>query len=267
MPEFMKEEVKDMHYIAAAKTDIGLIKQVNQDSLTVKIAKTPTGDIVLGVICDGMGGLKQGEVASGSVVTAFGEWFCQELSEMVEKEMTAERIRDILLDMIHQENEKIRKYGIQNGITLGTTVTVFLVVRDRYYVAHVGDCRLYEITNGVRQLTVDQTYVAREVALGRMTEMQAKTHKQRNVLLQCVGVNSQVEADFFSGEMKEDAVYLLCSDGFRHEVSEEEMYQFCSPECNRDSDCMQQNLEYLTEINKRRQERDNISAILIRSMG
>lgn len=54
----------EKHFIIAAKTDVGNCKQVNQDSFTAKVAKTAIGEIAFAVICDGMGGLEQGEVAS-----------------------------------------------------------------------------------------------------------------------------------------------------------------------------------------------------------
>lgn len=255
-----------MQYIATAQTDMGIARKVNQDSLTVKIAETVIGDIVFAVMCDGMGGLKLGEVASANVVTSFEEWFHKELPELVGMEMTEELIRGVFTDMIIRENDRIMRYGIQNGITLGTTLTAVLILHDKYYIAHVGDCRVYEITDEIRQITKDQTYVAREIALGHMTEVEAQKDNQRNVLLQCVGVNPDVTPDFYCGEVKANATYLLCSDGFRHEVTQEEIQHFCCPEHNMDEDSMKQNIEYLIEMNKSRQERDNISAVLIRGM-
>lgn len=255
-----------MQYWATAQTDIGIAKQVNQDSLTVKIAETPIGDIVLAVICDGMGGLKLGEVASASVITTFQDWFYRELSELIRNELSEELLREVFMDMVSRENEKIMLYGKQENITLGTTLTAALILRDKYYVIHVGDCRLYEISDELKQLTKDQTYVAREIELGRMTEAQAQVDNQRNVLLQCIGVNAKVEPVFFSGDVKKDATYLLCSDGFRHQITENEIYEFCCPNHNVDSISMQKNIQHLIEVNKSRQERDNISAILIRSM-
>ena len=65
----------ELHYTVAAQTDVGIFKDVNQDSMTVKVADTPYGEVAFAVICDGMGGLDQGEVASALVVRAFEEWF------------------------------------------------------------------------------------------------------------------------------------------------------------------------------------------------
>ena len=65
--------------MAAAQTDIGLVKQVNQDSLTVKVADTKLGEVSFAVICDGMGGLAKGELASAILVRAFEKWFYEQL--------------------------------------------------------------------------------------------------------------------------------------------------------------------------------------------
>lgn len=58
---------RNMHYLAIADTDIGNVKQTNQDSVLIKHGETEKGEILLAVICDGMGGLEKGELASTKV--------------------------------------------------------------------------------------------------------------------------------------------------------------------------------------------------------
>ena len=82
-----------IHYLAAAQTDIGLVKQVNQDRLTVKVIDTELGEVALAVICDGMGGLAKGELASAIVVRAFEKWFWEELPQKLRK-LNANMLRD-----------------------------------------------------------------------------------------------------------------------------------------------------------------------------
>ena len=113
------------------------------------------------------------------------------------------------------------------------------------------------------QLTKDQTYVQREIDMGRMTPEQAKTDPQRNVLLQCVGAGDYLEPDFYSGEVRTGENYMLCSDGFRHIITKQELYQYLNPHIADTPQKMQENMRYLTELNKRRKEQDNISVILI----
>lgn len=73
-----------MRFIGTAVTDVGNVKKVNQDSLTLKTAHSRWGDVCIAVICDGLGGLAQGEVASGNVVLAFDKWFNNEFLHSVE---------------------------------------------------------------------------------------------------------------------------------------------------------------------------------------
>ena len=68
-----------MHYLATADTDIGIVKQTNQDSVLIKHGEAKVGEILLAVICDGMGGLEKGELASATVIRAFSKWFDEEL--------------------------------------------------------------------------------------------------------------------------------------------------------------------------------------------
>lgn len=252
-----------MFFSGAAVTDIGIVKKVNQDSLMLKIANTSVGMACMAVVCDGLGGLEQGEVASGNVVIAFERWF-EEIFLKTKKQWNLDSIRDEWERLIYSMNQKIMDYGERQGVELGTTVTAFLAVGKSYYVIHVGDCRLYEIKDYTcRLLTKDQTVVAKEVERGLLTPEQALKDNRRNVLLQCIGVTQDISPEFMCGELKEQASYLICSDGFRHEVSQEEIYEKCQYNGKLSFQELEMNLKSLVELNKMRKERDNISAILI----
>ena len=141
-----------------------------------------------------------------------------------------------------------------------------MLTEQRYYIINVGDSGIYEITDCTKQLTEDQTVVAREVKYGRLTPEQAKRDPRKSVLLQCVGATKNVDPDFFFGTPVAGAVYLLCSDGFRHEISDDEMCRFFSASINTTPDLMAGHIRELIEINKQRGEKDNISAALIRTV-
>lgn len=193
-----------MNFIISATTDIGTTKKTNQDSLSMKVIRTPAGRMVFAVLCDGMGGLSSGEVASATVVKAFHEWVVKELPGLcMQTEIMDSEIKSQWEKIITQQNEKIKSYGARQGVRLGTTVVAMLLTQSRYYILNVGDSRAYEIKNGIRQLTADQTFVAREVACGNMTEEQAKMDERRNVLLQCVGASEEVYPDMFSVKCRE----------------------------------------------------------------
>ena len=261
----MKEWYRRMNFIISASTDIGNIKDTNQDSFGAKIISTKQGKMAFAVLCDGMGGLAKGEVASATVVTAFCNWAETRLSELCDTEITDNDIRNDWLKIVSDYNEKIKNYGKRSGISLGTTVTAILVTGRRYYIINVGDTRAYEIKDSVKVITKDQTVVAREVELGNITAEQAKTDSRRSVLLQCIGASDTVYPDMFFGEVSHNTVYMLCSDGFRHEISEQEIFQYLQPDVMVSTEGMKENMDRLIEINKQRQERDNITVLAIRT--
>ncbi len=254
-----------MNFIVSATTDIGLTKSTNQDSYNVRVFSTKQGKMVLAVLCDGMGGLAKGEVASASLVNAFCKWADYKLPILCESEIADSVIRSDWVGIATEYNEKIKSYAASSGTNMGTTLTAMLLTERRYYIINVGDTRAYEISDAVKVLTKDQTVVAREVELGNLTPEEAEQDSRRSVLLQCIGASDEVYPDMFFGETKVNVVYMLCSDGFRHEITEDEIYQYLNPNVMVDADRMKQNMDALIELNKQRQERDNISVVSIRT--
>lgn len=248
-----------------ANTDIGIVKKTNQDSLTVKVINTSQGKMSFAVLCDGMGGLDKGEVASATVIKAFEKWLMEDFSRICGSPLDDQIIRNQWCNIIENQNNSIKIYGKKQGVNLGTTVVAMLLTEERYYILNVGDSRAYEITSTLNQITTDQTFVAREIALGNMTPEQAALDPRKNVLLQCVGASDEVYPEMFYGETKKDAVYMLCSDGFRHEITPEEIYNKFAPQRLVNDTLMSQSAQELIELNKQRQERDNISVVLIRT--
>lgn len=254
-----------MNFIISANTDVGIEKSTNQDSLTSMVLNTPQGRMAFAVLCDGMGGLDKGEVASASVINAFRSWAINELPNLCNAPLEDSTIRSQWEAIVTEQNQSIKTYGARQGVRLGTTVVAMLLTQKRYYILNVGDSRAYELTGQLRQITNDQTFVAREIAMGHMTEDEAATDSRRSVLLQCVGASDEVYPDMFFGEVQHDAVYMLCSDGFRHEITPEEIYRQLQPDVLFDEYTMQQHCQSLIELNKQRQERDNISVSLVRT--
>lgn len=251
-----------MHFMAIADTDIGIIKDTNQDSVLIKHASTQSGEVLLAIVCDGMGGLAKGELASATVIRAFSEWFDNELT----KELSSFDIRVVggkIELMLKDLNVRILEYGKSTRISLGTTFSGILFVDNQYVIVHVGDTRIYHIGSSLNQLTEDQTVVAREISLGRMTIQQAKLDKRRNMLLQCIGASRVVTPQIIYGEIEKGA-YMLCSDGFRHEITENEIFESLNNRNLINKSVMHENARYLIDLVKSRKERDNISIVLIK---
>lgn len=254
----------NMRYIGSAATDVGIVKKTNQDSICLKVAETKSkGQVAMVAVCDGMGGLSKGELASATVIRHFSNWFDHVLPARLYKyswnALSAEFDKEI-----KSLNYKIIDYGRSLGANLGTTLSLLLIIEEKYMIAHVGDSRVYKISDKIDQLTEDQTYVAREIKLGNMTPQQAAVDPQRNMLLQCVGASSVVEPAFYYGNVEQGDVFVLCSDGFRHVVSDEEIYENLNFNSIPEFTQMNEGAKYLIELNKRRNERDNISVAVLK---
>jgi PPM family protein phosphatase len=250
-----------MAFLTAYHTDVGIKKKTNQDALLLKTAKTPKGPVGLFIVCDGMGGLSHGELASATVIRGMAEWFDAEMPRLALSESFEEEIYSEVESCIKQLNEKILNYGDRSNVKLGTTLTALLIVHNKYYIAQIGDSRAYSISSSLNQLTKDQTLVAREVARGNITEEQAKRDPRRNVLLQCVGATKEIEVVFSSGEIQANTVFMLCSDGFYHQITEEELAMNLSPETVKSDQQLKEKVVSLVELVKARKEVDNISVV------
>lgn len=253
-----------MRYLATADTDVGTTKNINQDSILIKHASTKKGEVLLAVICDGMGGLSKGELASATVIRAFSAWFDREMPyelENLDLRVIGCKWEQLLLQL----NSDIMVYSQKVGARLGTTFSGILFVDDIYLIVHVGDSRIYYLSStSTEQLTEDHTFVAREIRRGNMTPEQAKTDSRRNVLLQCIGASQIVAPQVLHGRVKR-GIYLVCSDGFRHEISEAELVGTLNASLMTDKARMHENARYLIDLVKSRGERDNISAVLIKA--
>lgn len=255
-----------MRFLSAAHTDVGISKKINQDAFCLKIAKTPGANIAFAVMCDGMGGLNNGEFASAVVVNAFSNWFENELPTVVGKTTDMNAILTRWNDIVQVQGQRLLEYGRQRGISLGTTLTAILIINNAYVSIHVGDSRLYKLNSAMQQLTKDQTVAAHEIEQNRMTVAEAKTDRRSSILLQCVGASKVIVPEVSSGTVEENDVFMLCSDGFRHLVSEEEMFGVIAPSLLTSEKVMKTSLVDLVELNKSREEKDNITAMLIKAI-
>lgn len=138
-----------MKFTLAAYTDAGIRKATNQDSVCLRRAQVaPTNEVLMAVVCDGMGGLEKGEVASGTCVSAFAAWFDQQLPRF--PEMCAnglEPIRDQWDELLHFIHQKLQDHSTAIRLPLGTTVAALFAYGNQFLVTNVGDTRVYSSRN------------------------------------------------------------------------------------------------------------------------
>lgn len=253
-----------MNFKIAAHTDIGIRKKTNQDSVLIKVARTDQGRVCLASVCDGMGGLAKGELASATLIRRLNRWFEDELPLMLEKGIDKPELEKNWTDLIYETSRAIAAFGRSIHVDMGTTMVLLLIVGHDYYIVNVGDSRIYMIRDELTRITKDQTFIQREMEEGRMTWEEAQVDPRRNVLLQCIGASEVIEPAFHYGTILPGTNFLLCSDGFRHVLSDEELYEYLSPFRLFNKQQMAENLKYLIDLAKYRKEVDNISAAIIR---
>lgn len=250
---------------SAAHTDVGIKKNINQDAVMLKVANSTCGRIAFAVICDGMGGLQQGEVASEMMCRDYEKWFQYELPSLLKTGLTRKAFQESLEKVTCRTDQVMKQYARLRRVQMGTTATLTLILENKYYIFHVGDTRVYQITgNDLRQLTTDHTYVQQQIQRGFMSERQAVNAGNRNVLIQCVGASSVLRPEVFEGEMNGPTSFLICSDGFRHKLEKKEIFEQLNPTVLQSEEMLQERLLCMTEWNKQRGEKDNISAIVLK---
>lgn len=180
-----------MRYLIAAHTDVGIKKKTNQDSYMIKEAQTKMGRIFFGVLCDGMGGLSNGELASATVIRAMEQWFETDFPQLLvhttDAEEVLEKVKNDWHVIANELNVQLARYVEGTGNRMGTTIVALLLIKDQYFIMNVGDSRAYALSNQVYQLTKDQSLVQQQIDLGLVRPEDAERHPQRNVLLQCIG--------------------------------------------------------------------------------
>lgn len=253
-----------MNYLQAYYTDVGTKRRVNQDSVALLKAQTQFGEVLLVVMCDGMGGHSAGELASKYCVQRFAEWFKRDFPELLYTNLNEQTMKAVWTQLIHDINYRLASYGERNKQELGSTLTAFLFCQDQYYIAHVGDSRGYEILpQSSVQLTQEHSFLASQVESGAITAEQARSDPRRNYLTECMGITYHVNLFFSSGQLRNHASYLLCSDGFWHCIKESELERYLSEKVIKNNLTARMHLNYLVEQVKMRGETDNISAIVV----
>ena len=195
---------------SAARSDIGLVRQGNEDS-------GYAGPNLL-VVADGMGGHAAGELASATAVAG--------MSDVESAHPQSGEVLAALATAIDQTGTVIRGVIDRDPSLrgMGTTVTAIYWMGERIAVAHVGDSRAYLLRDGrLTQLTHDHTFVQSLVDAGRITEEEATVHPRRSVILRALDGLNPVEPDLSVRESRVGDRYLLCSDGMSGVMSTEEI--------------------------------------------
>lgn len=213
-------------------SDVGMKRPNNQDSFKTKHYKCGA---LLAVVCDGMGGAAGGQIAS----TKASEIFVACIDALLDRLDAGDRMPDeykvteALCEGVWEANDEIyakaRKDASLAG--MGTTLVASLIIGRKIYTVNVGDSRMYLADEDkIVQITHDHSYVQYLVDIGRMSEAEAKSSQNKNIITRAVGTETDVEPDIYLTEIakrpKDSARIhiVLCSDGLTNHVSPEKMY-------------------------------------------
>lgn len=230
-------------------TDIGISRKVNQDAIFFNSCEHKGDWFAVGAVCDGIGGLQRGEEASAIVVSGIAQWFESVKKWLDISSVDTEVLYSHLKDAAEQWNGEVLSYCIKNNIKSGTTMSIIMIIRDRFYILQVGDSRIYRCRGGMEQLTVDAAVI--RICGGRT----------KKFLNNYMGKENQLWYTTVEGEIKSGDIYLFCSDGFYHKLTQDDAEGFARQiRDNQPIDGICRKAIYEMES---RRETDNISAGLI----
>ena len=209
-----------MKFDVWAKTDVGLKRDINQDTILVD------PELNLFIVADGMGGHKGGEVASALAVETVQEVIRTRLQgkgRINPKETILEAYRDAST-RIHEKstNENPELMG------MGTTMVLLFGHGNKLYIGNVGDSRAYLYRNPyLWQLTEDHSLINEQVKAGVISEEDAPHVIGRNVITRSVGYERDVIVDVLVRDFQPGECYLLCSDGLSSLVEDQKVAEIC----------------------------------------
>ena len=189
------------------KSDVGKVRANNEDVIYVN--NEGLGCLSnLFVVADGMGGHNAGEIASKRAVSAFCEFF--------EKNSAFVYIQDFLADGLAHANERVHldAENMPELAGMGTTFSACTADENNLYYTHVGDSRIYAVKKGeLIQLTRDHSLVAEMIEKGDVTQEEASSHPDKNIITRAVGTDLHVNIDKGYFPLDDVKYILLCSDG------------------------------------------------------
>jgi PPM family protein phosphatase len=233
--------------VAAGSSDVGKVREGNEDALLVKNS--------VFAVADGMGGHLAGEVASATALEPI-----EALDGRVFPDAT--EAATALTNAVVAANATVSKLATDNPLYrgMGTTLTAALLEGRRIHVAHVGDSRAYLLRGGqFSQLTDDHTLVQHLVDEGQITREEAAHHPQRSIITRAIGVSPEVDVDSMTLDLQPGDQLLMCSDGLTGVVEDRVIAELLDRTADPDAA-----VEELVRLANQAGGPDNITVVLLR---
>ncbi len=222
--------MEDSRLVVGAATDPGPVREQNEDAVYHNVlVDTPGNDLTLLAVADGMGGYQRGEIAAQMAIDTLIERF-------------SSTDTDDLVLMLKQAfrlaNERIFADGSADGEhnMMGTTLVVGAIRGNDLVLGNVGDSRAYLVrANALNQISTDHSLVAEQVAMGAMTQEEARESHHKNIITRALGHRQRVEVDIFELTLLPDDRLLISTDGLHDYLEDDDIVQMMSQMTPEDS--------------------------------
>lgn len=228
-------------------------RSLNEDALLYRESLFKSGTLALAAVCDGMGGMDEGEAASSLCISELEDFYDHVLIPFItdcgQKGRHFRRALDIKMIAVFKKiNDLLFERMRREKVFSGSTMTVCLMFNDRYRIYHIGDSRAYRLMDipGIKTVFFLRT----------------KDDIRDKKLSRCVGLNRDHKPQIRGGYFKKGGM-LICSDGFYKRCDERNLKSALYLTSLTDNTAINKRLSALCEDVKKRGEKDNITAIMI----
>lgn len=233
-------------------SDIGKLREQNQDSYSV----SDRGRYPVFVLCDGMGGHRAGEIASGEaasdIVKTMEDLMAEDDGNLFVKISSA----------VSHANNHVYSMSLKEPSCsgMGTTCDICVVSPGGVHIGHVGDSRVYIFNeHGLYQVTKDHSLVEEMIDQGRLTREEALTYERRNYITRALGTQPTVQLDTYLVAFRAGDIILMCSDGLTNMVAEIDIAYILSEKTG-----LEEKARRLVDMANDNGGQDNITVILIK---
>lgn len=222
-------------------------RTVNQDSIALQQVMTGKGRVMMAVVSDGIGGLSEGETASGYATERLIDGFYTQMVPLIGKKKGKKALKKGLLRCFSDINENLKRYGTGKDIHLGATVSLLFIWGRRYIIMHLGDSRIY-------------LWRSYRLCKGKIKQLTKDHSDGGSGLTKCVGSFPFQYPDIQFGRLYGRSSFLLCTDGFYRKL-DEEIFQMLAPDEIGSDEQIYRRLREMAAVSLKKGEQDNLSAI------
>lgn len=236
-----------MYYLSNYIWKKGMDREINQDSIAFEQVRFGKDVCIMAVVCDGIGGMPRGQVASGLATEEMIQWFYISVTRLYWHRRNKKYIGRCIHRQMVALHQKFMEEKKKDRTKMGTTFTLCLLMGKYGYYCHLGDSRIL-----LFRKRGETTRLTRE-------------HTHKGMLIKALGTFSFQTPDIGSFTMKHKQGVLICSDGFWKQLQEKELEECFQPKEIHNEDIIGRRLETIYELLIKRGTRDDISAIYIQS--